>query len=562
MSGFALLVATAVVGVDYGWQPDAEGQLEYIIQIEPVTLIALRGDRDIVSQIDPYVQNVRRFRIRVGTEPVPRRGLPPREPSQDASPPAPPGVEYGWRVDQGQVEFIVQISPERLEKLNNDEEISGQIPTGLRNVASIRVRCGTEAVPTDELPPVSGGTSGANAAVGDGPTSVDAAMSTAGESPAPGQPDGTATRTVPDLSIRSGGASENTNASTESATVPRESIWPPRSGQSDWRNLPLTGASEDPARAAVSVGDGQTANSAMTSPPPTVGSEGSARVGDPRQSIVDRPREGLLYRETPREEIPLSSLPVPGIDTSQSGPITRPGTFDRERSVYGQGSQGMNLSNGGATVPPEVPKRFDPNQPAGPPTVYAPNPRDEFAPLASQPNSPRPSSPWADPGGVTPNASFVASASRDLISDFGTAAEDREYYGIPDSLASALGYKPWPNRVVSYDMEVKPEAAPKNFWSNLSNSANDPSLAYLDQDADSTGGENRWWPLTLAVLALFASMGGNLYMGWIVAGTYRKYLDLTDDVDGEDRHEPAEDEPEEDSWVRRRSRRERRTAGV
>ena len=48
----------------------------------------------------------------------------------------------------------------------------------------------------------------------------------------------------------------------------------------------------------------------------------------------------------------------------------------------------------------------------------------------------------------------------------------------------------------------------------------------------------------------------------IVAGTYRKYLDLTDDVDGEDRHEPAEDEPEEESWVRRRSRRERRTASV
>jgi len=356
------------------------------------------------------------------------------------------------------------------------------------------------------------------------------------------------------------------------------------------------------------VGDGQPANNAIASPPPTVGSEGSARVGDPRQSIVDRAREGLLYRETPPEEIPLSSLPVPGIDTSQSGPIARPGTFDRERSVYGQGSQGVDLSNGGATAPPEVPKRFDPSQPAGPPTAYGPDPRGEFSPYAPLPTSSRASSSWPDVRDATPHANSVASASGTLISDSGDSADDGRYFGSPNGLATAMGYKPWPRRMVSYDVEPTPVSAPKDFWSNLSEMTKDRSLAYLmedagssefgspgtadgpsspfqkegadsaeadspetagdppfdhpKKDADSTEGDSRWWPLTLAVLALFASMGGNLYMGWIVAGTYRKYLDLTDDVDGEDRHEIAEDEPEEESWVRRRSSREGRTAGV
>ena len=38
MNGITVLVALAAVGVDYGWQPGADGQFEYIVQIEPATL--------------------------------------------------------------------------------------------------------------------------------------------------------------------------------------------------------------------------------------------------------------------------------------------------------------------------------------------------------------------------------------------------------------------------------------------------------------------------------------------------------------------------------------------
>lgn len=74
MNGLAVLVSLAAIGVDYGWQPLADGQLEYIVQIEPGLLDELKDGEEIVSEILPEARNVRRFRIRVGTGNVPRTG--------------------------------------------------------------------------------------------------------------------------------------------------------------------------------------------------------------------------------------------------------------------------------------------------------------------------------------------------------------------------------------------------------------------------------------------------------------------------------------------------------
>jgi len=74
MNGITVLVSLAVVGVDYGWQPLTDGQLEYIVQIEPGLLDALKSGEEIVSEILPEARGVRRFRIRVGTGKVPRIG--------------------------------------------------------------------------------------------------------------------------------------------------------------------------------------------------------------------------------------------------------------------------------------------------------------------------------------------------------------------------------------------------------------------------------------------------------------------------------------------------------
>ena len=74
MQGLAIVLAAASLGVDYGWQPTDDGALEYIIQIEPELLIALQKGEAIVSEIHPDAAGVRRFRIQIGSKPLPRVG--------------------------------------------------------------------------------------------------------------------------------------------------------------------------------------------------------------------------------------------------------------------------------------------------------------------------------------------------------------------------------------------------------------------------------------------------------------------------------------------------------
>ncbi|MBW3598513.1 MAG: hypothetical protein KY475_14730, partial [Planctomycetes bacterium] len=66
MNGLALLLAASALGVDYGWRPLQEGGLEYIIQIEPEVFASLAKGGDVLSEIHPQAQDVRRFRIRTG----------------------------------------------------------------------------------------------------------------------------------------------------------------------------------------------------------------------------------------------------------------------------------------------------------------------------------------------------------------------------------------------------------------------------------------------------------------------------------------------------------------
>jgi hypothetical protein len=78
MNGAAWLLALATLGVDYGWQVDKKGQLEYIIQIPPSQLQALSDQPGgVTSSLPPeVVRHVRRFRIVVGDNAVPKEPLP------------------------------------------------------------------------------------------------------------------------------------------------------------------------------------------------------------------------------------------------------------------------------------------------------------------------------------------------------------------------------------------------------------------------------------------------------------------------------------------------------
>jgi|GEM_PF-5945029 len=96
MQTLAILLTTAALGVDFGWQGQEDGQTEYIIQIEPELIESLAEGQEITSEIHPEAGDVRRFSIRIGTGPVPRET---RRPVGEQS--APDGVARPMMTSDG-----------------------------------------------------------------------------------------------------------------------------------------------------------------------------------------------------------------------------------------------------------------------------------------------------------------------------------------------------------------------------------------------------------------------------------------------------------------------------
>ena len=73
MGGLLVLLAVAATSVTYGWQPDGNKGVEYIVQVSPDKLAQVRDTGEITSTIPPELQgHVSRVVIRVGNGQVPR----------------------------------------------------------------------------------------------------------------------------------------------------------------------------------------------------------------------------------------------------------------------------------------------------------------------------------------------------------------------------------------------------------------------------------------------------------------------------------------------------------
>ena len=66
-------LVVAMVGVDVGWRPAENGDLEYIIQIDPQQARTLKTGDVIEVGVRPQLRSVRQFRIVVGNESLPRQ---------------------------------------------------------------------------------------------------------------------------------------------------------------------------------------------------------------------------------------------------------------------------------------------------------------------------------------------------------------------------------------------------------------------------------------------------------------------------------------------------------
>ncbi len=169
MTMTAILVALAALGVDSGYEPAADGKLEYIVQIEPQLVASLVQGQDITSEL-PRGLDVRHFRVTIGTGKLPRlavsgRSTRNRFPATSDGSAAAPGVEtqdvrVGYnRLGNQDGEYVIEITPTGLGDLNQ-HDLTGDIPADL---AITRMRISTQpgsapadvpqAGPASENPP-------------------------------------------------------------------------------------------------------------------------------------------------------------------------------------------------------------------------------------------------------------------------------------------------------------------------------------------------------------------------------------------------------------------------
>jgi hypothetical protein len=72
MFAHVLCLSAVIVGINVGWQPLQEGGTEYIIQLDPQSLEALKSGEPIQSDVLPGAGDVRSYKIILGTEKPPR----------------------------------------------------------------------------------------------------------------------------------------------------------------------------------------------------------------------------------------------------------------------------------------------------------------------------------------------------------------------------------------------------------------------------------------------------------------------------------------------------------
>ena len=90
MNTLLAYVAAATLGFHVGWERLPDGGMEYIIELDPTSIEALRDKRSLGSDIPAAAGEIRAFRIVMGSG-QPKRETPlPKPPAPQAKPLPPP----------------------------------------------------------------------------------------------------------------------------------------------------------------------------------------------------------------------------------------------------------------------------------------------------------------------------------------------------------------------------------------------------------------------------------------------------------------------------------------
>jgi hypothetical protein len=127
MCGIYVWVATAALGIDFGWQRDNNGSVEYIIRLEPQAVEALKNGTDIFSDLPPALRKVRSYRLTTSDAPLPHQGELPAESPVETEKPAIPAEVTAMSPTQTAESGVVQAGHQETPQTLTPDPSSGPI---------------------------------------------------------------------------------------------------------------------------------------------------------------------------------------------------------------------------------------------------------------------------------------------------------------------------------------------------------------------------------------------------------------------------------------------------
>ncbi|MFN0016608.1 MAG: hypothetical protein ACKVP0_00010 [Pirellulaceae bacterium] len=177
MNGLAVMLCVAALGVQQSWRTTPEGQLEYVLQVEPTFLASLEQGESVTSNLPPTAKEVHRLCLRFSAgdlKKAPQRmaDLPPLESQErraaktEADIPVAivydsqgrseetTDITHGWLANKdGRVQYLVQLSPDLLGKLRDGDEIYLNIYPEAGQIQQFIVLAGQEVLPRKAAKP-------------------------------------------------------------------------------------------------------------------------------------------------------------------------------------------------------------------------------------------------------------------------------------------------------------------------------------------------------------------------------------------------------------------------
>lgn len=149
MNGISLLLLLSTVGATTSVETGANGQPVYTIRIESLLINELRAGQAVPIVVAPKDRRIRYFRIAIAAEPNLRNNSSAR--ASDINSRAGDLYDYEpTQLDNGEIEYAVQISPERLESLAKGKAIEGEIAPNIDEVHRFFIFVGIGQLPSQQ----------------------------------------------------------------------------------------------------------------------------------------------------------------------------------------------------------------------------------------------------------------------------------------------------------------------------------------------------------------------------------------------------------------------------